>query len=138
MGTDLLAAFTGFSGGMLSGAALCAFYIALGIYAKLQQICGYQRAHGYLIASNLIGVVLGTAIGIFDLTFLAQWIIPVFGIFGGAFIGVYILSLAEVTSLLPKLYRIRRSNAVIMGLLIIFAAGKLAGSLVNFLHSAFL
>ena len=138
MGSNLLAAFTGFAGGILSGAALCAFYIALGLYSKLQQICGYEKAHIYLTVCNLAGVVFGTLIGIFDAALPMQWILPVFGVFGGAFIGVYILSLAEVTSLLPKMYRIQKSNAVIVGLLMIFAAGKLAGSLVNFLHSAFL
>lgn len=111
------------------GSALCAFYIALGVFSKL--------AHDYLETmrkSIQICAFLGICYGICQ--YLWEWNIPlgapleiVFGLCAGLFIGIYIALLAEVVNTIPFMRRFGMTKTIISIVLAAFAIGKIAGVL---------
>ena len=126
---SILSALTGLSGGIIVGSALCAFYIALGVFSKL--------AHNYpawMRKSIQLSAFLGVAYGITQ--YLFEWEIPlgvpleiIFGLCSGLFLGIYIALLAEVVHTIPFMRRLKMTKKLISIVLIAFAAGKVAGSL---------
>lgn len=137
MAGNLFSILLGFSGGVATGTALCAFYVALGVFSKLNRLSGVQSSYRAYILLALAGVMFGVGITIFHLEIPIWWLQIPFGFFGGAFVGVFIASLAEVTNILPCLYRESKSKTALLVLLIVFAIGKVSGALINFLHNIF-
>ena len=128
MGT-ILSVITGFSGGVIIGSALCAFYIALGVFSKLAPDCpeGLRRSIQF---SAFFGVAYGIT------QYLFKWEIPLgipleiaFGLCAGLFQGIYVALLAEVVNTIPFMRRLNMTKKLISGVLIAFALGKVAGSL---------
>jgi len=125
----VLSVITGLAGGAIVGSALCAFYIALGVFSKL--------AHNYsegLRKSIQVSAFLGVVYGITQ--YLFEWKIPlgipleiVFGLCSGLFLGMYIALLAEVVHTIPFMRRLNMTKNLISIVLIAFALGKVAGSL---------
>ena len=135
---NLFSILLGFSGGVATGAALCAFYVALGVFSKLNRLSGVQNSYHTYIIIAWLGVLFGVGITIFNLEIPIWWLQIPFGFFGGAFIGVFIASLAEVTNILPCLYRESKSKTALLVILIVFAIGKVSGALITFLHDIFI
>ena len=129
--SDLFSAFIGLCCGIITGAAIMAFYTVLGIFSNVQHVTGYKKAGNMLVGCTFLGVILGILVTLYDLYIPVPWFAAVFALFGGAFIGVFILSLAETINVLPHLYKIKKSHAIVMGLIIVFAVGKLVGSLID-------
>ena len=130
---EIFAAFMGICCGLITGTAIMAFYTVLGIFSNVQHVTGYKKAGNLLVLCTFFGVILGMAVTLYDFCLSVYWLGIIFALFGGAFIGVFILSLAETINVLPHLYSIKKSHAIVMGLIIVFAVGKLVGSLIDLL-----
>lgn len=136
--TSLLALITGLSAGILVGSALCAFYIALGIFSKLSLLSGLGKSSLGFVLSAIFGIIFGTIISIFDVSIKTFRILPIImGFAGGAFIGIYIACLAEVVNIMPVLKNNKIATGTIVFLLFIFALGKAIGSLIYWFDPAF-
>lgn len=134
---DLLSGFTGLCAGLVSGGALCAFYVALGILSKSAISLGIGRRVKWTAAAAAAGGLAGTALTLFGLRITAGPLLAgIFGAFSGIYVGIFIACLAEVTSIIPMLKRFAPTRAIVYALFA-FAAGKLAGSLVYWLFGGF-
>jgi len=125
----VLSVITGLSGGIIVGAALCAFYIALGVFSKLARNCTEGQRKSTQV-SAFLGIVYGVT------QYLFEWEIPlgipleiVFGLCSGLFLGIYIALLEEVVHTIPFMRRLNMTKKLISIVLIAFALGKIAGSL---------
>lgn len=135
---DILSAITGLCAGVVSGTALCAFYVALGVFSKTAQSLNMKNAGNVMVASAAVGGLLGTAITLFDFKILiGEAFGAVFGIFGGIYVGIVIACLAEVTDAIPMIKNYGLSRRVIVVLLSGFVLGKTAGALVYWLSGVF-
>jgi stage V sporulation protein AB len=124
--------------GFVAGSAASAFFIVLGIFSKLSAaggLPGLQRAYAGAAA---LGVLWGCFASLFGLSLHAGMIFAdAASFFSGAYIGVFIISLAEVINLLPLLYKSQRRKAILILMLLILVASKVAGSLLDFLGPVF-
>ncbi len=135
---SVLSAVTGLSAGIVTGAALCAFYIALGVFSKSLQSLSVGIRAIMLAASSGAGVVLGTLITLFDLRIPAGIAgAAVFGLFGGAYVGFVIACLAEITDAIPVIKNYGLTKRIIVVVLMGFVLGKTTGSLVYWLSGVF-
>lgn len=134
MAGKLVAGFAALSAGLVAGGALCALYIALGVFTKPARRLGLNPTNGVGGAAAAAGAAAGAAITLFDI----RWPIGGFfagasGLFAGVYTGVLIACLAEVADSIPLLRRFGVSVRSIVWILLAFAAGKLLGSLVYWL-----
>jgi stage V sporulation protein AB len=135
---DILSAATGLCAGIVSGTALCAFYIALGVFSKAAQSLGVKKAGMVMAVSAASGGLLGTAITIFGFkVMIGEAFGALFGLFGGVYVGILIACLAEVTDAIPVIKNYGLSQRVIVVLLTGFVLGKTAGALVYWLSGVF-
>ena len=135
---DLLSAVTGLCAGIVSGTALCAFYIALGVFTKSAQCLNIKNTGTMMAVSAASGGLLGTAITIFGLKIIiGKAFGAVFGLCGGIYVGVLIACLAEVTDAIPVIKNYGLTKRIIVVLLTGFVLGKTLGALVYWLSGEF-
>ncbi len=130
---ELGAAFTALSAGLVSGAALCALYIALGVFTRPAMRLGLSPGRMEGVA-GAAGAAAGALVTLTDLSLpLGGFFAGTAGLFAGIYTGVLIACLAEVADSIPLLRRFGIPAGIIAKILIAFALGKLAGSLVYWL-----
>lgn len=135
---DFLAGLTGLSAGIVSGSALCALYIALGVLVKPAISIGVYRVSKFVPISNVIGAVLLTVITIFSLSIEANDIfIVIFSFFAGTFVGITIGCIADVVSSLSAIKNLGISKKYLVYIIIAFGIGKLLGSLAYWFAGVF-
>lgn len=135
---DFLSGFTGLCAGIVAGSALCAFYIALGVFAKSAQSIGIYHVGQTPILSSAAGCIAGTIITIFDVYLYAGTpFAGVFGLFAGIYIGIFIGCLADVVSSIPVIKNYGISASFIALILIVFVVGKLIGSVIYWISGVF-
>ncbi len=133
----LFCVITGFSAGVVCGSAICAFYLALGIFSKLGDE-NIKSSYAMLLISSAAGVLFGSAIYLSGWSISGAWFMDiVFGLFSGLFTGIYIACIAEIVNLIPFIKGLNIKKGYIAIILIGFAAGKTAGSLVYWLTGIF-
>ncbi len=130
---DLLAGFTALCAGLVSGAALCALYIALGVFTRPAKRLGLRP--GRLSASAAAaGSAAGATVTLYNVRFpIGGAFAGAAGLFAGIYTGILIACLAEVADSIPLLRRFGVSARLTAAILFAFAAGKLLGSLVYWL-----
>ncbi|MDD5017762.1 MAG: stage V sporulation protein AB [Eubacteriales bacterium] len=135
---SFLSGLTGLSAGLISGAALCAFYIALGVFSKSAISLGVKNTGKAIAVCSAAGSVAGTLITLFDVHLKMSCYWPgVFGLFAGVYVGIFIACLAEVTNSVPVIRNLGISGKYITLILTVFVAGKLAGSILYWLSDKF-
>jgi stage V sporulation protein AB len=130
---EALAGFTGLCAGLVSGAALCALYIALGVFTWPAMRLGLRpgRIAGTAAAA---GAAAGTAVTLFDVRLpIGGFFAGAAGLLAGVYTGILIACLAEVADSIPLVRRFGVPVRLIAGILLAFAAGKLVGSLIYWL-----
>ncbi len=135
---DILAGLTGLCTGVVSGGALCAFYIALGIFSKSALSIGLKTSGMPLAISSALGGLAGTVMTLYNVS-LARLTVAalVFGLFAGIYVGIFIACLAEVTDMIPVTKSRGFTKRAITLVLMTFVIGKLAGSLAYWLSDLF-
>ncbi len=135
---DVLSAVVGLCAGIVSGTALCAFYVALGVFSKSAQCLGVRHAGLTMSVSAAAGGMLGTAITLFGLKLvIGKAFGTLFGLFGGVYVGILIACLAEVTDAIPIIKSYGLTKKVIVLLLSGFVLGKTVGALIYWLSGVF-
>ena len=130
---ELLAGFTALCAGLVSGAALCALYIALGVFTRPAMRLGLRpgRMSGSAAAA---GAAAGAIVTLYDVSWpIGGFFASAAGLFAGVYTGILIACLAEVADSIPLLRRFGVSVRLTAYILLAFAAGKLLGSLVYWL-----
>lgn len=136
--SDFLSGFTGLCSGIVAGSALCAFYIALGVFPKSAQSIGIFHVGNGPIISSAAGCITGTLITIFDFNlFAGASIAVVFGLFAGIYVGIFIGCLADVVSSIPVIKNYGIAENYIALILIMFVIGKLIGSIIYWVSGVF-
>lgn len=132
---QILMAVIGLSAGMVVAGGLFSFISGLGVISDFA-----DRTHtGEYIMLYEDSVALGGILG--NLFFIYQieipygaWIVPVFGLFGGIFVGCWSMALAEILDVFPIFVRrvklLRGIQYVILGV----ALGKGLGAFLFFFN----
>lgn len=135
---EVLSALTGLSTGILSGSALCALYIALGVITKSAMSIGVYKIHRSVYISNSIGAILAVIVYIVGLKLQLGIIsIIVFGFFAGMFLGIVIGCIADIVSSIAVIKNLGIKRKGIVYIIAAFGVGKLIGSLVYWLSDKF-
>lgn len=135
MWVQVLMAVVGLSAGMAVAGGLFSFISELGVVSDFA-----DRTHTgeYILLyenSVALGGILGNIFFIYQIGIpYGAWLVPVFGLFGGIFVGCWSMALAEILNVFPVFARraklLRGIQYVILGV----AAGKGAGALVFFFN----
>ncbi len=136
--SDILSGVAGLCGGIISGSALCAFYIALGVFSKSIISLGLKDAVLPVSLSNAAGGIFGALITIFDLSINSGVILPgLFGLFAGIYVGIFIACLADIVDSIPVIKNFGISNNYIAMIFLAVVAGKMTGSLIFWIFGGF-
>lgn len=127
MMVSVLEGIAGFSSGLIIGSAMAAFFAALGLYSKVMRgLTVTQRSIG--AAASLLGVTLGALLYFFKWNIGGGRALEIaFGLFSGAFLGIYIALIAEVLEYVPFLRRMGVPRTLVCACLLAFSLGKAAG-----------
>jgi len=135
---SFLSAFTGLCAGIVTGSALCAFYIALGVFSKSAICLGLKNVKMKIAISSYCGGIFGTVITLFNVNLETNSFWPaVFGLFAGIYVGIFIACLADVVNSIPVIKNYGISNNYIGYVFLAFVLGKLSGSLIYWLTGVF-
>ena len=131
---NVLLALIGLTAGAMAAAGTFAFIVMIGIITRLAQRTGTAKYTTVFENAIIIGGVVGNIWNIYKVQVpLGYVLLLLFGLFAGIFVGCLAMALAEVVKVFPIL--VRRIKLV-EGLQIVVAgvaAGKFAGSLIQFL-----
>ncbi|GIQ69393.1 stage V sporulation protein AB [Xylanibacillus composti] len=133
----LAAAFAmllGLAGGLIVGSGLVALLTVLDIIPRLAQVACMYKHVDWLERAVVSGAFFWTVADFFDLTFghFALGAVLV-GLLQGIFVGMLAAALTEVLNVLPILSRRLRMEAYMMWFVIAMMAGKVVGSLFDWL-----
>jgi len=135
---DLLSGITGLSAGIVTGTALCAFYIALGVFSKSAASLRLRNTGLLMSASTAAGGLTGAVITLFDVRLpIGEAFASLCGLLSGVYVGIVIACLAEVTDTIPVIKNFGLTRQAIAFLLLAFVLGKTAGSLIYWLSGVF-
>lgn len=135
---EVLSALTGLSTGIVSGGALCALYIALGIVSKSAMCIGVYKIHRSVYISNAVGGMVVVFAYVTGLNlYLGSYIIILFGFFAGMFIGIVIGCIADIVSSIAVIKNLGITRKGVIYIIAAFGIGKLLGALVYWLTDKF-
>lgn len=132
---QIFLAILGLSAGLAVAAGLFSFIIGLGVVSDFadrthtgDQILLYED-------SIAMGGILGTVIYIYQIPVLAgNWLVGVFGLFAGIFVGCWSMALAEILNVFPIFIRRVKLIKCIPYIIAAMAIGKGLGAYLFFYH----
>lgn len=126
-------AVIGLSAGAVVAGGVFSFIIGLGLvsdFADRTHTGEHIRLYEDAIA---LGGILGTVFFIFQLRIPGgTWLLPLFGLFGGIFVGCWAMALAEILNLFPIFIRRAKLQMCIKYIVLGIAMGKTAGAMLFF------
>ena len=127
-------AFIGLCGGLLVAGGLFAFLALVGVVTRLAAGTTTAKYLMFYEDMALFGCTAGNLLFIyqFDLA-LGNLFLGLYGIGAGIFTGCLAAALAEVVNMLPVLSERVSLKKGMTGIMVLFALGKLAGSLFDLL-----
>lgn len=132
-GRQILLGILGLSAGMGTAAGLFSFIIGLGVvsdFADRTHTGDYILWYEDMIA---LGGILGNLFWVYQVHVPGgKWLLAVFGVFSGIFVGCWSMALAEVLNIFPIFIRRVKLLRCIPFLILGMALGKGIGSLVYF------
>ena len=132
---QIILAVIGLSGGLVVAGGLFSFIIELGVVADFA-----DRTHTgdrILLYEDCValGGIAGNLFSVFEIHIShGNWLIPVFGILAGIFVGCWSMALAEILNVFPIFVRRLKIVRYISAFIISMALGKGIGSFVFFLQ----
>lgn len=131
---NILESIIGFASGLAVGCGFVAFITLLGVIPRLIQLTGTKKFVKPLIASVIMGVLLGTYLSFTDLTWNEPVILLlVWGLLHGIFNGMLAAALTEVLNVFPIIAKRLHIDEHLLWLLMAIVFGKIAGSLYQWL-----
>lgn len=130
---QILLALIGLSAGMIVAGGLFSFISGLGVISDFADRT-HTGEHILLYEDSVaLGGIVGNIIFIYQLNIPhGTWLVPVFGLFGGIFVGCWAMALAEILNVFPIFIRRVRLVRGIQWLILGVAIGKGIGALVFF------
>lgn len=130
---EIILASIGFCAGIGIAAGLFSFIIGLGVVSDFA-----DRTHTgkyVLLYEDCIsaGGILGNLFWIFRPNwFPLGWLLPIFGLFSGIFVGCWSMALAEILNIFPIFLRRAKITTGLAVLIVCMALGKGIGTLLFF------
>lgn len=130
---NVLLAIIGLSAGMVVAAGLFSFIIGLGVVSDFADRT-HTGEHILLYEDSVaLGGILGNIFFVYQISIpYGTWIAPVFGLFGGIFVGCWAMALAEILNVFPIFIRRVKLFRYIPYLIAAVAFGKGIGALLFF------
>ncbi len=130
---QILLGILGLSFGVGTSAGLFSFIIGLGVVSDFadrthtaEQILLYED-------SVALGGIVGGIYSIYQIPLPSfRWILALFGLFGGVFVGCWAMAIAEVLNVFPIFMRRTKTVRYIAVFILSLAIGKGVGSLLSF------
>ena len=132
---QIILAVIGLSSGAVVAGGLFAFLIELGVIADFADRT-HTAEHILLYEdSTALGGIVGTILFVFHLPIpYGSWILPIFGLFGGIFVGCWSMALAEILNVFPIFIRRIKITRYISAFIISMALGRGVGSILYFVQ----
>ena len=134
-GNQILLAVIGLSFGAAVAGGLFAFIVELGVIADFADRT-HTAEHILLYEdSTALGGIVGTILFVFHLPIpYGRWFLPIFGLFGGIFVGCWSMALAEILNVFPIFIRRIKITRYISAFIISMALGRGVGSILYFMQ----
>ncbi len=129
----VLLGFYGLCAGAVTAAGYYAVISSIGVVNRFSQYSHTAEKIRLYERMLIISAVVGTILTLFHLPpVLPAWTLGIYGIFAGAFIGCFIVSLAEAVKGIPIFARRARLKKGLQALVLALAIGKCIGSICYF------
>ncbi len=131
MWVQVLMAVIGLSAGMVVAAGLFSFISELGVVSDFADRT-HTGEHILLYENSVaLGGILGNIFFLYGIRIpFGAWLVPVFGLFGGIFVGCWSMALAEILNVFPVFVRRAKLLRGIQYLILGVALGKGVGALI--------
>ena len=131
MWVQVLMAVIGLSAGMVVAAGLFSFISELGVVSDFADRT-HTGEHILLYENSVaLGGILGNLFFLYGIRIpFGAWLVPVFGLFGGIFVGCWSMALAEILNVFPVFVRRAKLLRGIQYLILGVALGKGVGALI--------
>ena len=135
MWAQVLMAVIGLSAGMVVAGGLFSFISELGVVSDFADRT-HTGEHILLYENSVaLGGILGNIFFIYARWIpFGAWLLPVFGLFGGIFVGCWSMALAEILNVFPIFVRRVKLLRGIQYLILGVAVGKGVGALIFFFN----
>ena len=129
----VLLGLIGFSSGFIVAGGVVALMVGLGIVTRFIGITHTAKRIFLYENAILAGTVVGTILTVYNMSLtIGVWILGIAGLFMGAFVGGWIMALAEVINVFPVYCRRFGITKGLSLIIITMAVGKVLGSLLIF------
>ncbi len=132
---QIILALIGISSGLVVAGGLFSFIIELGIAADFADRT--HTADKILLYEDCValGGITGNLVSVFQIHILyGSWLLPLFGILSGIFVGCWAMALAEILNVFPIFVRRLKIVRYISVFILSIAIGKGLGSLLFFYY----
>ena len=132
-GRQVILGILGLSAGVGVAAGLFAFIVGLGVVSDFA-----DRTHTgdqILLYEDCImaGGILGNIFWVYHIRLPGmEWLLPVFGLFSGIFVGCWSMALADILNIFPIIVRRTKLVRAVPYLILAMAVGKGIGALLYF------
>lgn len=135
MWAQVLMAVIGLSAGLVVAGGLFSFISELGVVSDFADRT-HTGEHILLYENSVaLGGILGNIFFIYGIRIpFGTWLLPVFGLFGGIFVGCWSMALAEILNVFPVFLRRVKLLRGIQYLILGVAIGKGVGALIFFFN----
>ena len=127
--------FIGLAGGLAVGSGYVAFLTVLGIIPRLTQLTKTMKMIQMYEWAVVLGAVVGTLVMFQDIHLhISPYVLILFGLSGGSFVGMMTAALTEVLNVFPILAKRIGVDDKIVILLMAIVLGKIFGSLFHWIY----
>lgn len=130
---QILLAIIGLSSGILVAGGLFGFIVSLGVISDFADRTHTGSKVRLYEGALALGGSLGNVIDLFEIPIpFGRWLLAVFGIFAGVFVGGWAMALAETLNVFPIFMRRAKLVGCIPYIILSIAIGKGIGSVIYF------
>lgn len=136
--TELFLVIFSLSSGLMVSAGVFAFIAAIGIIPRMAWRTGTRRYIRFYEDIIVLGGLWGTTAMYIEYRLPSwDWLIMAVFLLEGMFVGILAMALTEVLNVMPILMRRTRLTKGLQWLILVFALGKVVGSLIYYLVEGF-
>lgn len=126
-------AILGLSGGIVVAGGLFGFIVSLGVISDFADRTHTGKYVGLYEGVLALGGGLGNILHVYQIPVsLGNWMLSIFGLFSGVFVGCWAMALAETLNVFPIFMRRAKLVGCIPYIILSIAIGKTIGSLIYF------
>lgn len=130
-----LMVFFGLSAGVATASGYFALIASIGVITRFAQYTNTADKIRWYESMIIAGAAAGNALFVFMPGIrVPNWLIVIYGVFAGIFIGCFLVSLAEAVKSIPIFVRRARLTSGLCLVILFFAIGKGIGSMFYFMH----